>query len=145
MYAFNTENISCVRLMSCGMFSHVEVIKTEKKVKDKKKDEKKKEEKSKNEEKSDTKDEKKAPGSPKAKKDKVVLLWMNQLKYVFTDRDHTFITSARKGGAGGVLKFIKYLQILLFLNNRSNAHFCEWRGGGQKISHFCACHKCMPP
>ena len=96
------------------MFSHVEVIKTEKKVKDKKKDEKKKEEKSKNEEKSDTKDEKKAPGSPKAKKDKVVLLWMNQLKYVFTDRDHTFITSTRKVGGGGVLKLSSICRLCCF-------------------------------
>ena len=104
MYASNAENISCFRLMSCGMFSHVEVIKTEKKVKDKKKDEKKIEDKSKNEEKSDTKDEKKGPGSPKAKKDKVLLLWLNQWKYVFTDRNYTFMTSTWKGGGLGGLE-----------------------------------------
>ena len=29
--------------------------------------------------------------------------------------------------SGEVLKFVSWLQILLFLNNRSIVHFCGWR------------------
>ena len=39
--------------------------------------------------------------------------------------------------AEDVLKFVKYLQILLFLNDRSIVHFCGCaRWGGYLISHF---------
>ena len=41
----------------------------------------------------------------------------------YIHRDHTFIPSTQKGG-GGVLKFVKCLWILLFLNNRSIVYFC---------------------
>ena len=38
-----------------------------------------------------------------------------------------------EGGEGvGVLKFITYLQILLFLNSRTVVHFCRWRGVGDQ-------------
>ena len=39
--------------------------------------------------------------------------------------------------AEDVLKFVKCLQILLFLNDRSIFHFCGCAGGGgYLISHF---------
>ena len=51
-------------------------------------------------------------------------------------RDHTFMTSTRKGG-GGVLKFVTCLRMLFFLNNRSIVHFCGWWGvGGSKNWSF---------
>ena len=46
-------------------------------------------------------------------------------------RDHTFRISTWKG-AGGVLKFVMCLQILLSLNNRSIVHFCGCWGRGVK-------------
>ena len=45
--------------------------------------------------------------------------------------------------AEDVLKFVKSLQILLFLNDRSIAHFCGcagWGGGGGGVLN-----KCMSP
>ena len=38
-------------------------------------------------------------------------------------RDHTFMTSTRKRDGGEFFKYATYLQILLFLNNRSIVHF----------------------
>ena len=38
------------------------------------------------------------------------------------------MTSIQKGGE--VLKFAACLRALLFLNNRSIVHFCQWGGGG---------------
>ena len=40
------------------------------------------------------------------------------------------MTSTRKGAKRGVLEFVAYLRVLLFLNNRSLVHFCGWGGGG---------------
>ena len=50
----------------------------------------------------------------------------------FHQRDHTFMTSTRKGGH--VLKFVR---ICLFLR-------MEWVGG-PKLFIFCGRHKCMTP
>ena len=44
-------------------------------------------------------------------------------------RDQTFMISTQKGG-DKVLKFVAYLQILLYLNNRSIVHLCKWEGWG---------------
>lgn len=41
-------------------------------------------------------------------------------------RDPTFMTSTRRGA--GVLKFVRCLWILLFLNNTSIVRFCRWWG-----------------
>ena len=55
------------------------------------------------------------------------------------------MTSKQKGG-GVVLKFVTCLWILLFLNNRSIVHFCEWWGWGvKKLVIFCGRHKWMTP
>ena len=47
------------------------------------------------------------------------------LKKLFCMRDQKFMTSIQKGGEE-VLKFVACLRALLFLNNRSIVHFCEW-------------------
>ena len=52
------------------------------------------------------------------------------------------MTSTRKGGEG-VLKFVTWLRILLFLNNRSIED-----GGGRRVKKlviFCGSHKWMTP
>ena len=53
-----------------------------------------------------------------------------------------------EGWGGEVLKFVKCLRILLFLNNRSIVHFCGWwsKGAGVKnLVTFCGHHKWMTP
>ena len=59
-------------------------------------------------------------------------------------KDQTFMTSTQKGGEE-VLKFVACLQILLFLNNISIVHFCEWALGTwvKKLVIFCGHHNCM--
>ena len=50
----------------------------------------------------------------------------------FHKRDYAFMMSTRKeitwAPTWEVLKFVKRLHILLFLNNRPFVHFCGWRG-----------------
>ena len=45
------------------------------------------------------------------------------------------MTSTQKGG-WGFLKFVTCLQIPLFLNNRSIAHFCDGGSGRSFVGHF---------
>ena len=54
--------------------------------------------------------------------------------------------STQKGGQE-VLKFVRCLQILLFLNNKSIVQFCEWGMGMgvKKLVIFCGRHNCMIP
>ena len=62
-------------------------------------------------------------------------------------RDHTFMTSTRKGGEV-VLKFVTCLWFVLFLNNNPIVHFCGWwgrEGGVKKLVIFCGHHKWMTP
>ena len=60
--------------------------------------------------------------------------------------DQTFMTSTQKGNEE-VLKFIVCLWILLFLNNISIVHFCEWgvNMGLKKLVTFCRRYNCMIP
>ena len=51
--------------------------------------------------------------------------------------------STQKGGKE-VLEFVTYLWILLILNNRSIAYFCEW-GWIKKLVIFCGHHNYMIP
>ena len=63
---------------------------------------------------------------------------------LFRMRGQKFISFTQKGGE--VLKFVAFLRILLFLNNWSIVHFCEWWVGAersQNISHFCGRHNCV--
>ena len=54
------------------------------------------------------------------------------------------MTSTEKGDGGAVLKFVTYLWILLFLNNRSIVPFCGCQGSGiTKLIIFCVRYKSM--
>ena len=64
---------------------------------------------------------------------------------------YTFMMSTRKeitwATTWEVLRFVKCLQIPLFLNNRCFAHFCGWRGRRwfAKLVIFYGHHKCLSP
>ena len=63
-------------------------------------------------------------------------------------RNHTFMTSTRKGyggvEGGKVLKFVMCLWIISLLNNRSTVYFFGWRGwGSQNWLFFLDVYKCM--
>ena len=52
-------------------------------------------------------------------------LSIHLLKKMFPIKDLAFMTSTQKGDEE-VLKSVMYLQIRLFLNNRTTVNFCGW-------------------